>query len=57
VAEVWSKIWDVLRPLIDTPFDGGPPTWIDDLFLELNRHGFIEEAHFTVAYSPVRGLL
>ena len=29
----------------------------DDLFLELNRNGFIEEAHFTVAYSPVRGLL
>jgi signal transduction histidine kinase/CheY-like chemotaxis protein len=26
---------------------------MDDLPLELNRHGFIEEAHFTVAYSPV----
>jgi hypothetical protein len=26
---------------------------IDDLFLEINRHGFVEETHFTVAYSPV----
>ena len=30
-----------------------PPTWSEDLALELNRHGFLEETHFTVAYSPV----
>jgi hypothetical protein len=39
--------------LIDTPFQGGPATWMEDLELEINRHGFIEESHFTVAYSPV----
>jgi signal transduction histidine kinase/CheY-like chemotaxis protein len=39
--------------LIDSPFSGGPSTWLEDLALELNRHGFTEEAHFTVAYSPV----
>ena len=32
---------------------GGPATWIEDFDLELHRHGFIEESHFTVAYSPV----
>jgi PAS domain S-box-containing protein len=53
VRECWSEIWDVLRPLIDAPFQGGPPTWSEDLSLELNRHGFLEETHFTVAYSPV----
>jgi signal transduction histidine kinase/CheY-like chemotaxis protein/PAS domain-containing protein len=53
VKECWSEIWHVLKPLIDAPFEGGPPTWMDDLPLELNRHGFMEEAHFTVAYSPV----
>jgi signal transduction histidine kinase/DNA-binding response OmpR family regulator len=53
VREVWQEIWPVLQPLIDTPFHGGPATWNDDLFLEINRHGFIEETHFTVAYSPV----
>ena len=53
VSECWSEIWHVLQPLIDTPFNGGPATWVEDLALELNRHGFIEEAHFTVAYSPV----
>jgi signal transduction histidine kinase len=52
-SEVWSEIWDVLRPLIDTPFGGGPATWMDDIELELERHGFVEECHFTIAYSPV----
>jgi hypothetical protein len=51
--DTWTEVWDVLRPLIDTPFNGGPATWIEDFDLDLKRHGFVEEAHFTVAYSPV----
>ncbi len=53
VRECWSEIWDILKPLIDTPFNGGPATWMDDLSLEINRSGFVEETHFTIAYSPV----
>ena len=53
VRECWSEIWHVLRPLIETPFRGGPSTWMEDIQLELNRYGFMEETHFTIAYSPV----
>lgn len=53
VREVWSEIWDILKPLIDTPFNGGPPTWSEDIELQLNRSGFTEETHFMIAYSPV----
>ena len=53
VRECWHEIWHVLQPLIDTPFKGGPSTWNDDIQLEINRHGFLEETHFTIAYSPV----
>jgi hypothetical protein len=53
VSECWSEIWHILKPLIDTPFNGGPATWMDDIPLEINRHGFVEETHFTIAYSPV----
>jgi hypothetical protein len=53
VSECWQEIWPVLKPLIDTPFRGGPATWNDDILLEINRHGFVEERHFTIAYSPV----
>jgi PAS domain S-box-containing protein len=51
--EVWPEIEDILTPLIDTPFNGGPATWMDDILLEVNRHGYFEETHFTIAYSPV----
>ena len=53
VAEVWHEIWDVLRPLIETPFRGGPATWAEDIELAVNRRGYREETHFTIAYSPV----
>ena len=53
VQDCWQEVWHILKPLIDTPFQGGPATWNDDICLELNRHGFVEETHFTIAYSPV----
>lgn len=53
VRECWSEIWDILKPLIDTPFNGGPSTWIEDFELHIKRSGIPEETHFTVAYSPV----
>ena len=53
VRECWSEIWHILEPLIRTPFEGGPATWMDDIPLEINRYGFLEETHFTIAYSPV----
>lgn len=52
--ECWPEIWHILKPLIDTPFNGGPSTWSDDLALEIYRSPeSLEETHFTVAYSPV----
>jgi signal transduction histidine kinase/CheY-like chemotaxis protein len=53
VRECWSEIWDILQPLIDTPYNGGPSTWIEDFELHIQRLGRPEETHFTVAYSPV----
>jgi len=52
-SECWPEIWHILKPLIDTPFQGGPPTWIEDFELVIRRSDFQEETHFTVAYSPV----
>jgi signal transduction histidine kinase/CheY-like chemotaxis protein len=49
----WDEIWDVLSPLVDTPFNGGPATWMDDILLKINRNNRIEETHFLIAYSAV----
>lgn len=53
LRECWHEIYEVLAPLVDTPFNGGPATWNEDIELILRRHGFSEESHFTIAYSPV----
>ena len=52
-SECFPEIWNVIGPLIDTPFNGGSATWMDDLQLEYIRYERLEEVHFTVAYSPV----
>ncbi|MBI5585669.1 MAG: PAS domain S-box protein [Deltaproteobacteria bacterium] len=52
-SECWPEIWPIIGPLIETPFQGGPATWAEDILLEVNRHDFVEETHFTIAYSPV----
>jgi hypothetical protein len=52
-GDCWSEIWHIIGPMVDQPFRGGPATTSDDLFLFINRRGFVEETHFRVAYSPV----
>ena len=51
--ECFPEIWGIVGPLIDTPFKGGDATWMDELGLEYTRSGYLEETHFTAAYSPV----
>jgi signal transduction histidine kinase len=52
-AECWSEVWDIVGPMLLTPLHGGPATWNDDLALEINRYGFLEEVHFLTCYSPI----
>ncbi|HEV2180412.1 MAG TPA: ATP-binding protein, partial [Gemmatimonadaceae bacterium] len=54
--ECWPEIWPIIGPLIDAPYNGGPSTWMEDIELEIDRHGYTEESHFTIAYSPVPDL-
>ncbi|GGD63848.1 PAS domain-containing protein [Erythrobacter arachoides] len=51
--EIWQEIWDDLEPLVDGALNG-VASWIEDLPLTMNRHGFEEETYFTFSYSPVR---
>jgi PAS domain S-box-containing protein len=53
LRECWSEVFPVLEPLVQRPFQGGPATWVEDIPLEVNRYGFMEETHFTISYSAV----
>jgi signal transduction histidine kinase/PAS domain-containing protein len=52
-SECWAGIWHTLRPLIEKSFRAGEAALTDDLSLEMNRRGFTEETHWTIAYSPI----
>lgn len=50
---VWSEARDALAPLFANVF-AGTPVQMDDIALELDRYGKLEEAHFAFSYTPVR---
>lgn len=51
--DTWSEIWDVIGPQMESVYAGGPSTWNEDLPLDINRHGFVEETYFTFSYSTI----
>ncbi|MDO9553409.1 ATP-binding protein [Rhodonellum sp.] len=54
--ECWKEVWEVVKNHVETPLNGGPSTWIEDMMLEINRNNFMEETHFAVSYSPIPDL-
>jgi PAS domain S-box-containing protein len=53
VRDVWPEIWDVIGPMFDGVVQGGPPTWVEDGLLLVDRFGFVEEAYFTWTYGAI----
>jgi PAS domain S-box-containing protein len=49
--QVWSEIWPDISPLVDRAL-AGEASWLEDLPLTMNRHGFDEQTWFTFSYSP-----
>jgi hypothetical protein len=50
-ARVWSEAWSDLEPLFDQVL-AGQPVHMDDIALQLDRNGKLEEAHFAFSYTP-----
>src|SRR4051812_24931759 len=52
---VFPEAWDGSCPLIESVYDGGAASWVEDELVPLYRSGFLEECYFPFSYSPVRG--
>jgi len=52
--EVWSEIRDDVESIMARAY-AGEPIYMDDIELMMQRHGHIEETHFSFFYAPVRG--
>ncbi|WP_372016525.1 PAS domain-containing protein [Pseudoxanthomonas sp. 10H] len=53
IPQVWSELWDDIRPLAETALSG-TATWVEDMHLRMQRHGFPEDTWWTFTYTPVR---
>jgi PAS domain S-box-containing protein len=51
--EVWAEAKETLTPMFERVF-AGEPVHRDDIELQLDRRGRLEEAHFTFSYNPAR---
>ena len=52
--QVWSELRPILEPMFEGVLRSGEATWSDDLMLPTLRHGYVEEAYFTISNSAVR---
>jgi signal transduction histidine kinase len=55
VSEVWSEIWNVVGPLMNSVLSGGPALWREHQLLFINSRGFAQETFHTFSQSPVPG--
>ena len=54
IREVWPEIWQDLKPIVDSTYQG-QSTHIDDMAFTMMRKGYPEEAHFAFSFTPVLG--
>jgi PAS domain S-box-containing protein len=52
-ALVWHEIWSEIAPLLETALSGGEGTFVEQMFLIMERNGFPEETYYTFSYSPI----
>ena len=52
LRETWSEAWADLEPIALKAL-AGEATFIEDFCLQVNRHGFLDDAYFTFCYSPL----
>ena len=50
---VFAEIWDTIGPMLASVYAGEGATWVEDLRLLMDRHGFLEETYFTFSYSAL----
>jgi PAS domain S-box-containing protein len=52
-ADVWSDIWEQIKPLVDSTM-AGEASWHEDLLIPMRRNGYLEDAWFSFSYTPIR---
>lgn len=51
----WNEIWEEIKPIFDSAWEGGQATMKHENQLFINRHGFLEETFFSWSIVPLVG--
>jgi PAS domain S-box-containing protein len=52
--EIFPEVWDDLIGPLFTRTRAGETVAMDDLYIPLHRHGYLENCYFSISYSPIR---
>ncbi|MGE5610847.1 MAG: PAS domain-containing protein [Bacillota bacterium] len=52
--EVWPEVWEFNQPIFEKVVQRGETVHMEDQLFRIARHGRMEDAYFTLSYSPVR---
>ncbi len=51
---IWSEVWHINEPILAAVMQRGESRYFEDMLFPINRRGRMEDAYFTLCYSPVR---
>lgn len=54
LKEIWSEVWDEVSPIIHSALTG-KSSFFENMPLQIQRNGYLEQSWFTFSYSPARG--
>ena len=52
--DIWSEVWEFNRPILEEVMTRGETVHLEDQLFRISRHGCMEDAYFTLSYSPIR---
>ena len=52
--EIWPEVWHINEPIFAAVMERGETVYLEDKPFSISRQGFLEDAYFTLSYSPVR---
>jgi PAS domain S-box-containing protein len=53
-CDIFPEVWDELIGPLFKRTRRGETVAMDDLYIPLHRHGYLENCYFSIAYSPIR---
>jgi PAS domain S-box-containing protein len=51
--DTWPEVWEFNRPIFEKVMARGETVHLENQLFQISRHGYIEDAYFTLSYSPI----